>query len=146
MVTIHVDNSYSQITGLDPKQFAALRKELSYSTGSQALYAGGNYPRVRYLIDNKGFFPTGLLSRLERHLEKTKIPSIYHPNSMYITTEKVNHKADWTSIHPYRHQLEAVNMADICHRGSLEMPTGSGKSLVLALITDKFSVRTLIIV
>lgn len=64
MITLEIDNSYSQIKGLKTDQFRALRKILSYESDPQSAYFSGGFRRRRYLIDSKGSFPTGLSSRV----------------------------------------------------------------------------------
>lgn len=61
MVTIEVGNSYSQIKGMSAQQEKDIRKALSYLPDPKAAYFSGGYNKPRYLIDKKGFFPTGLL-------------------------------------------------------------------------------------
>lgn len=47
---------------------------------------------------------------------------------------------------PYPDQLEAVEAAIRAHRGVLVLPTGSGKSVVTALLVQALQVKTLIVV
>ncbi len=146
MVTLTIDNSYSQITGLTTQQHNALKKILSYNTNPQAaFFAGGNYPTIRYLIDNKGNFPTGLLDQVLYHIIEHCIEYTFKdlrkcPNSLVTSFKfKTQHK-------PYKAQNDAVGAALDCHRGCISMPTGAGKSLVIALIAAKLNVKTLIVV
>lgn len=73
-VTLTIDNSMSKIEGLPSGPFNKLRKLLSYSADPQSAYFSGGYgPRIKYLIDKQGSFPTGLLSRVVSFLHDSKI-------------------------------------------------------------------------
>ena len=60
MVIIEIGNSYSQIKGMSASQEKEIRKALSYLPNPQAAYFSGGFNRPKYLIDKKGWFPTGL--------------------------------------------------------------------------------------
>lgn len=141
MITINCGNSYSQITGLSPAQEKEVRKLLSYSNGDHFSRFG---PKTIYLIDKKGFFPTGLLHRVETWLDASILPwNFCFPK---IKSQKfVDHDPKISRV-PYTAQSNALGAASISGRGTLSLPTGSGKSLVIALLIAKFSLRTLIIV
>ena len=47
---------------------------------------------------------------------------------------------------PYEWQIKAANEAGIKHRGGVQACTGSGKSLLIALIASRLNVRTLVVV
>lgn len=72
-ITLTIGNSYSKISGLTTEQLRKLRRVLSYTTDPQAAYFSGSWIRRKYLIDAKGNFPTGLISRVERFLDKNKL-------------------------------------------------------------------------
>ena len=137
MVTVLVGNSYSQIRGMSPGQETEIRKLLSYTTDAgQAYFSGGRQHR-RYLIDKRGYFPTGLLHRLpdweamyqDMRLKPSSKPAI-----------------EFKSLPPYPDQLKAVDVAVKVCRGTLSLPTGTGKSLVIALIASRLNVKTLVVV
>jgi len=144
MITINVDNSFSKITGLGPDDFKKLRKLLSYTDSPSVAYYTGGFARTKYCIDAKGNFATGLLGRAIgfcrdealdfRQISANKIPA-----------NKVNHKHVF-NFSPYQSQLDAVNAADLFDRGSMVLPTGSGKSLVMAMLIALKQVRTLVVV
>lgn len=145
MITINIDNSYSKIGGLDGNQYNKLRKILSYTTDPKASYFSGGFVRVKYLIDKRGNFPTGLLYRVIMHFKEEgytyttkdgrKRPKV--TPGMF----KLNLKHE-----PYEDQLAAAIYAEEHERCGIVMPTGSGKSLVIALIVSGLNVRTLVIV
>lgn len=146
MVIVEIGNSVSQIKGLQTGLFNKLRKELSYQADPQAAYfSRGGFNGVRYCIDVKGVFLTGLLNRTLLFLKREKIEYSILDNRI-VPIRKVNHKPSLKGIIPYSSQLKAVEAADIYARGIISMPTGSGKSLVIALIAARLNVRTLVVV
>lgn len=46
---------------------------------------------------------------------------------------------------PYKEQIDAVNIAAIQGRGGIVMPTGTGKSITMALLIAKMQVKTLVV-
>lgn len=141
MITLIINNSTSQIEGLGPKQDKELRDLLSYTEGS-ALSTWG--VRKKSLLGKRGDFPTGLLSRVRRYLGTTPhtcvdlrrqpIPALRHPSLVL------------GSIKPYEAQTVATSLALLNHRGCLSLPTGTGKSLVIAMIISALRLRTLVVV
>ena len=146
MVELEINNSLSQVRGLTSTPFTKLRKILSYNTDrSAAFFAGGRYPSVRYVIDNKGNFNTGFLSIVTKFLAEQKIP--YKPtDNRKLPTEHVDHGVDFKDLIPHNFQLDAMEFIAKEHRGIVSAPTGSGKSVVIALIVARLRVRTLIVV
>lgn len=144
-VLLEIDNSISKITGLTSAPFNRLRDLLSYQLDAQAsFFSGKTYNRTRYCIDVRGNFATGHLARVVDFLRKEKIE--YTPRTrVHGPITKVNHGYKET-IQPYPAQIAAAEFAITNRRAIVSMPTGSGKSLVIALIASKLNVRTLVIV
>lgn len=144
-VTVKINNSTSQVTGLEPKAFQELRKLLSYQVDAQASFFAGSYkPRVKHLIDVKGTFLTGLLPRtldflLAKDIKFNMIDTRQRP------TRVVNHRP-LSAIRPYPWQADAVDLMEQNSRGIVSASTGTGKSLVIALIMARLCVKTLIVV
>lgn len=146
MALIEIDNSYSRVTGLTGEQEKRLRNLLSYVVGGSSSFYSRFGPRKKCLLSKKGEFPTGLLERVLEDLriapkdtkhtkiDKRKIPSKSKP--LEIHTKLIPHKA----------QILAVKAALSNHRGIIAMATGSGKSLVIALIAGRLNVKTLVVV
>jgi DNA repair protein RadD len=137
LITLAIGNSYSRIIGMNPKQERELREILSYSIDSKASYFSGYYgPKKKTLLTKRGEFPTGLLHRLPkwemRIVDQRKQPTLQKP-------------ADF-KFRPYEDQGLAANAAIDNHQGTISMPTGSGKSLVIALIASRLNVSTLVVV
>lgn len=146
MVTITINNSLSQITGLTPADEKKLKAELSYVVGGSSSYYSGYGPRKKSLLDKRGYFPTGLLPRVKRYLsswsigmaviEKRKRPGIGNPFDF-------KHKDGYK---PHDEQLSAMFGALSNHRGIISSPTGTGKSFIIALIASRLGLRTLVVV
>lgn len=144
MVTIIRDNSYSQITGLTPEQFKGLRKALSYTADPKSAYYTGGFTQVKYMIDKKGFFPSGLLPRVRKHLVSRTV--VWHDQDKRVQPPMPKTWSPLSGIAPYKAQLDALVCAEAYKQGILSMPTGSGKSLVIALIASRFNLKTLVVV
>lgn len=148
VIALEIDNSYSRITGLTTAAFNRLRKELSYQADPQAAYFRGGYQSRRYLVDKKGVFPTGLLDRVYAFLSAEKITEGFR--RVHCRQKPSNHvlspRAEYSGVTPYADQYEAVARALEAERAGIEMPTGTGKSLVIAMLVHRLNVKTLIIV
>lgn len=140
MITITIGNSYSRIAGLDKAQERKLRQALSYTPDAQAAYFSGGFSHRKYLIDKKGNFPTGLLHRVRKLL-----PEAQMLNGLTTPGRRVT-LSPFLAVKPYAAQMNAVRAAGRAHRGIISMPTGTGKSLVIALLAAHHGVRTLIVV
>lgn len=142
MLKLTIDNSYSRIEGLTTERFRALRKELSYEVDpQQAFYMGRHRARAKTLLDPKGHFPTGLIGRVRAfigNIDEIDL-RVYPPESAHFVFGLSNNT-------PYHAQLAAVNTAIEKHRGIISMPTGTGKSFVIAMLLHAHQVRTLIVV
>lgn len=142
MIKLTVGNSYSRVEGLSAPQERLIRKALSYKIDNYA--SGGNFKHpVRYLIDKHGEFPTGLLgealSTLESSnwtIEDTRIV----PNSNPVLFKLA------LPFKPYIEQMEAAVVAANRHRGTVSMPTGSGKAATIAILINRLQVKTLVVV
>ncbi len=146
MVTIEIGNSYSKINNLTSAPFNKLRKVLSYNVDAQAAYfSNTTHNTVRYVIDKQGNFATGLLARVINFLQTEAIKYIVS-DSRKKPSRIVNHKTNLKHIKPYAWQVQATDVMTTKHRCIVSATTGTGKSLVIALITARLSVRTLIVV
>lgn len=142
MVEIVIGNSYSQIKGLTSKTFSKLRKILSYETNHKAAYYSGGFSRPKYLLDKKGFFPTGLLYLVRQFQPGILVTDARLKPKMTPGMFKLN----LGELKPYEVQTSSTESAHINHRGGIVLPTGCGKSLVIALIASRLNVKTLVVV
>ncbi len=141
MIHLTIGNSYSRVIGLNPSQEAAVRKALSYSVPDPR---GFNFRQTtRYLIDKRGNFPTGLLGHLKKALDVGggQTDTRVRPTSLRLDLACIK-----LPFEPYNEQRRACSHALSHDRGTVVMPTGSGKSITMALLINQLQVRTLIVV
>lgn len=142
LIQVWVGNSYSKITGLNPKQDKELRSLLSYTVGGSSAYFSKFGPRRKSLLSKRGEFPTGLLHRVYKYLGNT--PRLNHVSDR--PASRIKLPSTWNSIVPYEDQVSAVSAAMDKGRGIISMPTGSGKSLIIAMLINELKLRTLVVV
>lgn len=149
MVIIKYGNSYSKIIGLTTDQLKGLRQELSYKVDfNQARFIPNPANRVKYCIDLKGNFATGLLDRVQSFLGKHNIDFSMDSIDLSKVTLKRIYRAfnpDFNVV-PYLSQIDAVVRLERLHRGVCSMPTGTGKSHVIAMLLHTTRLKTLIVV
>lgn len=144
--TIFIGNSMSQVKDISVKMEKDLRLLLSYTSDPQTSYFSGRYANTRkYLIDKKGQFPTGLLYVVEDYLETMEIEH-YKVDSRVRPAQSKNLFHINLEYKPYIDQETAVHNACAADRGTISMPTGTGKSITMALLISALQVRTLIVV
>lgn len=135
--------SYNRVTGLTVPQFKALRTELSYTVDT-GFIAGHKGFQTRYLLSARGEYPSGLQHRVMAFLERNGVNyTCRHENAKSIS--QVSFKFD-PGMTPRKDQMEAVETAVAASRGTVEMATGSGKSLTIGMLIAKMRVKTLVVV
>lgn len=148
MLRITVGNSYSNVKDISTDLYTKLRKVLSYSPDSKTAYFKGGYIRPSYLLDKRGNFPTGLLNRVLEFCSKNGIVPIIE-DIRKIKRHKLSKtfRVDWAKhgIKPYKEQIKAAESAMKHKRGIISSPTGTGKSLMIALTIERLQCRTLIV-
>lgn len=149
MVILTLGNSFSRVTGLSQDETSALRKLLSYKVDfATTQYIPNPANHIKYVIDLKGNFGTGLLHRVVDFLTQNKIICKIIDQRLASDLPRVDRRAfkSTIAIKPYEDQLKAVNATMTTPRGILSLPTGTGKSHVIAMILAKHQMKTLIIV
>lgn len=73
MVTLVIDNSTCQLQNLPFEVWKDLHKLLSYRINAQTAYFSFARTNVRYLMDKKGSFPSGLLPSVTGYLARESI-------------------------------------------------------------------------
>lgn len=144
MITVELGNSYSKISGLAPVYEKALKEKLSYIVGGTASIYSAYGPKRVSLLDKKGMFPTGLLKRVYEFLVSEAL--LFQAMDKRITPLIYVGKSKEASIGAYPAQLAALKAARLNSRGTISMPTGTGKSRVIRMIAESFGLRTLVIV
>lgn len=145
MITLAIDNSSSQVTGLDIYQLNKLRMLLSYTVDAyNSRYSHGAATR-RFLCSKKGEFPTGLL-----YLVQPFLTELGGPVTTYDLRKRPAPRQGLFRLGPhptpYPQQVNAADAVLERSRGIVVAPTGAGKSLIIALIIEKLQVRTLVVV
>lgn len=163
MIRLTIGNSVSKIEGLGPKNFARVKKALSYPIDKRRRYFSGKFHLDSIsLLSKRGEFPAGLTYIVQRMLRKathevvdTRVCPSNARDSVYVTaidtvakvvTVSACHKAWFVrrDYEPYPEQLAAVNTYH--DRGIIVAPTAYGKSIIGALLIDRFQVKTLVVV
>ncbi len=144
MVKLVIGNSECEVSGLSIEQMRQIRDIMSYEIpANQAFHSGSLHSRKRYLIDKKGRFPSGLA-----YLAINFLKDIQYDVIDSRTCPKASRSLfTMTSRHlPYKHQAEASRAILKSPRGIIVAPTGTGKSLIIAMMIHNQQVPTLIVV
>lgn len=145
MIKLIINNSESQISGLSLLQLQQVRDAFSYSTDEFHYYTKSFHNSKKYLIDNTGRFPTGLVYRVEPFLSRFGTFSIDDQRKSPKVSARIGLKGTF-EYQPYPEQEEIVKVAIKAARGTICAPTGFGKSITMALLVNSLKLRTLIIV
>lgn len=147
MITLEINNSFSQLKLLSTENHSKIKKLLSYEDNPSASYFAGKFVRSRTLLAKDGHFPTGLVGHVTEFLEKYRMP--YQVKDSRVKPFKNPHSGSMMGIFkhdPYLDQQWAADDAILAQRGIISMPTGTGKSMVIALLISKLGLKTLVIV
>lgn len=145
MIKLTIGNSYCKIDGLNKKQYSELRSLLSYRVPNMGVINYNDPRSIRFLLSKHCEFPTGLLYLIRGYLVKTNTPT--EVKDLRIAPESaIGRFKGVFEVTPYPEQEAAAEAARRFKRGIITMPTGTGKSLVAALIIQKLQVNTLIVV
>ena len=147
VIRLTIGNSVSRIQGLGPKNFAKIRRALSYKLDRRKrFFANKTHIDRGYLINKRGDFPSGLLPIVQRMLRNIKHEirdTRVEPKTRAYDAPSWLVQMDYE---PYPEQVEAAKRAASLGRGIICMPTGTGKSVVMALLINELQVRTLVVV
>ncbi len=142
MTEITIGNSYSTIKMLPPRYEKSLRTKLSYVVGGASAYYTGGIVRRKSLLSKHNEFPTGILYLVLEYLIKHNIDYSVQENRLSPKlTPRISLKTTF-----YDWQVEAADVACNVGRGTISACTGSGKSLLIALIASRLNVTTLVVV
>jgi superfamily II DNA or RNA helicase len=149
---ITVDNKYSQFVASQDSYFNAVKKLLSYKEPGveyTPAYRNG-WNGIIYLMDKNGYFLSGLQSRVEEFLKDMGIPFTKEDKRKDISNENppldISHNLKKLNLIPRDYQERIVESCVNNPKGIIRAATGSGKSLVSALIAAKFNKPTIIYV
>lgn len=149
MAIIKYGYSYSKISGLTTDQLKALRQELSYKVDfNQARFIPNPANHIKYCVDLKGNFASGLLDRvilfLSKHSISLSMDGRHLPKNEPKRFVRL-FKHDFNVV-PYQSQMQARWTLARLHRGVCSMPTGTGKSHVITMLLETTGLKTLIVV
>lgn len=152
MISIIIKNKTCQILGnLDQEIISKLDTELSFKvTGSEysPAYKFGSWDGRKYLLEPNLCFPYGLFNRVSGILTKNNIQFDVISDRYESKNKPIDILDKLKSLNkvPYDYQLQAVNDIIKHDCGIIRMGTGSGKSLVIALLTAYLNKETIIYV
>jgi superfamily II DNA or RNA helicase len=149
MVTIIVGNTKCKIIGLrDPKVISELDEGMSYSVqGFQFMNrGGGGWDGRQRLLTKNHYFPVGLLKFVEKILKKNDVSYEIQDNRDKIAYGDSLTLDPASGFEVRDYQQDVVDRAWRYGGGIIKSPTGSGKTLIISLITGKFNIRTVIYV
>lgn len=148
---IILDNKKCQFVGQDLVLFGKLHSFLSYKMAgieySPAYQAG--WSGISYLMNKKGIFPLGLLTKVKNFLLEKEIKFIEEDRR---TPVKINPPIDLSeklaklNLVPREHQNDILQVAISNRKGIIRAATGAGKTLCAALITAHYNKPTIIYV
>lgn len=144
LITLAIDNSYSKVSGLTAPQEKELRGRLSYVVGGKSAFFSGYGPQRRSLLSKRGDFPTGLLEEVYSFFADNKLTWGMLIEKRFKPFSQTLQRA--LTAKPYPWQVEATQMAISHARGIISAPTGTGKSLAMALLVSELNMPTLIVV
>jgi superfamily II DNA or RNA helicase len=151
MINIKILNTECRITGsvdsetaniLD-KQCSYVHQSFSYMQSKRGSYKG--WDGVVRLFKS-GKFPIGLLPRVEHILKKRNVPYSKENLKSKIVYGKPLQVDPDCFFKPRIYQTEAVEACVKNGMGVVKMPTGSGKTGTLSMLTGHFNVKTMIYV
>jgi superfamily II DNA or RNA helicase len=147
MLRLEINNSYSKLSGMDLAQHRSLKAKLSYKLDPKASFFSRDHRGgVRTLLAKDGSFPTGLLGHAREWITASKLqPQL---SDLRIVPKRLPgaYKPNWRGLSPYPEQMALVEVASARGQGTISAVTGFGKSIAMALLTQHFQVKTLIVV
>lgn len=145
MINIILDNSQSRILGLDKPTLYKLRITVCYFNMSLYIRTKNSHASRVFLIDENGFFPTGLMARVRDFLQTKQLMHQVIDNRVVPTSKLL--KLENLLVEPpmYDEQKECVKLFLSNPSGTGEMPTGIGKTRVIKEVILRRSRPTLVI-
>lgn len=146
MIRLTVNNSESKIEGLSISQFSEVRDLLSYKISAQQSHFSHSHNNIRYLINKRGEFPSGLVNLVRSYLRTLGNLQQYQVVDLRVLPTSTGLFKLSLPYDPYPEQEEATEACLLHHRGIVSAVTGFGKSILMALLISKLQLKTLIIV
>jgi hypothetical protein len=147
-----LNNKYAQIETDNPNLRKEIDSLLSYKLQGVEylpLYKNTNWDGFTHLLTAKNKFPIGLTNKIKKHLKKLNIETEIIDNRYQIPINEpldISKKLISMEMPPRDYQLNAVKAISENSRGIIRAATGSGKTLIAALITAYLNKSTTIYV
>lgn len=145
MIIIIINNSQSRLVNISPRILSLIKMNVCYFNMSIWIRTRNKYKATTFLIDNDGFFPTGLLKKICALLNKHGEPYILADNRIKPKIRSLNLKNKISEPPMYEEQQIAVDTMFNSECGICEMPTGIGKSRTIKEFLLKSQRPTLVI-
>lgn len=151
-VEIEMGNTHSRITGLRPDLFKLLRYELSYLDGEPGerrfLQPDGSvklsyWDGYRRLLTKEGLFPTGLVPRATRLLEKWSVGYELTDRREHLTEGMPRWKMP-SDLKLRDYQKHACDRAMELGRGVIDSPPRTGKTIMMAELIRRVASPTVV--
>lgn len=149
---IHADNKYCQFISSDTAQFNLLRNFLSFKTVGVEFtpsFQQGFWNGITYLMNKKGMFFSGLLTKVRQFLQGFQIAYTEIDKRKPIVENlpiDISAKLETLGLVPREHQIRILNSLIANNKGIVRAATSSGKTLVTAMATAHFNKPTIIYV
>lgn len=157
MVEIIYDGSHAYVQNPDEAFESFLEKQLKFRLASIELQQKKSFAKSRdpnvWLYDRRTHsFPTGLVPRVLKYTKQRQdLPQLDIKASSEVSKAKAS-KLDLDQLklfgeyNLWEHQKEAIEVARKSKRGVIQMPTGSGKTAVIAVLAKMFPDQQIIVV
>jgi superfamily II DNA or RNA helicase len=145
---IIVENSISRIEDLSKvplNVYRDLKDLLSYEIDPSKRHFSKNYRTHQTLLTKRGEFPTGLLYVVSAWLTTNPYPATIKDARIApsIPSRGIYTLSNYPTLYP--EQIEAINACKRLKRGTVVMPTGTGKSLTMLKLVSELNLKTLIV-
>jgi superfamily II DNA or RNA helicase len=147
VITLELYPNYSYIRNANSLEMYELRETFNYIRNEKSLYfrmAGKQFDPRTFLIDKKGKFATGLGKQIVDYLEDKGI--LYRIDKRYPKECSTNIHLPKNDIPLYEYQAKIVEDAFFRTRGIIQVPTGGGKTRILASLIQRLNRPTLVLV
>jgi len=151
LITLTIQNNKSVKFEPFEEHKRPLKKLLSFVVKDAQFTPAGQkgWDGVVYLVNSKGEFPSGLLSNVEAFCKENNLPFQITDKRKLLETEPViqlQERLKELNLVPRNYQSRAANLLPHTRQGIIRACTGSGKSLIAALMAAKINKPTIIYV
>lgn len=153
MIDIIINKNQCKLQGdeLTTSLLQTLDRELSYEISGAKFMPNFNkfgWDGKKRFLSNKLVFPKGLLNRVCNIIKTYNLEYNITDNNFvsFSTPLDISKKLKSINKIPYDYQVEAANKVTEFNSGIFKMPTGSGKSICMALMASKINKSTVIYV